>query len=247
VKNEKNAENFKIDLSFNNSPKEKIRQILLLFNIEFIVRQYKKILSQKEETENDLFFMKFPFRLFKEENWDIEHIDSYTTNAINKKEEAVEWLENAEADLEKEISVLEPKISSELRGKIQILKEVPYNPKDFDSLKGEFIKIAGEADNDVNLKNSMGNLTLLDAGTNRGYGNALFSTKRRKIIEKEKDGIFIPICTKNVFLKYFDNKGKTRTKWTEDDILYYENQIVEYLIDTESKQKFLTLNANNNE
>ena len=38
------------------------------------------------------------------------------------------------------------------------------------------------------IKDNIGNLTLLDAGTNRGYGNALFPTKRKKIIEKDELG-----------------------------------------------------------
>ena len=50
---------------------------------------------------------------------------------------------------------------------------------------------------------NISNLALLDDETNRGYGNAMFFIKRKKIIENDKQGIFVPICTKNVFLKYY--------------------------------------------
>ncbi len=43
------------------------------------------------------------------------------------------------------------------------------------------------------------------------------------------EGKFIPICTKNVFLKYFDKKGTLRTKWSNDDINNYQNFIGDIL------------------
>ncbi|MBK8448725.1 MAG: DUF1524 domain-containing protein [Saprospiraceae bacterium] len=78
-------------------------------------------------------------------------------------------------------------------------------------------------------KNNIGNLTLLDAETNRSYGNALFPTKRRIIIEKDTNGTFIPTWTKNLFLKYFDLKAGSRTKWNEPDIKKYRSIIADKL------------------
>ena len=72
--------------------------------------------------------------------------------------------------------------------------------------------------------NDISNLVLLDSGTNRGYKNAIFPAKRKFIIEKEKTGTFIPICTKNVFLKYYMNNVTQMTFWDENDRkLYFEN------------------------
>lgn len=47
------------------------------------------------------------------------------------------------------------------------------------------------------------NLTLLDQRTNRGYRNHIFPVKRNKILEKSGVESFIPLCTKNVFLKFY--------------------------------------------
>jgi hypothetical protein len=55
------------------------------------------------------------------------------------------------------------------------------------------------------------------------------------------EGKFIPICTKHVFLKYFDKKGTSRTKWGIDDIQNYQNHIGTILND------FLTIKGNSNE
>ena len=83
---------------------------------------------------------------------------------------------------------------------------------------------------------------LLDAGTNRGYGNAIFPAKRRTIIEKEsgkklnKDGnfedgaiAFVPPVTKNVFLKYYTKKIDSLTMWTQQDAGDYKENIREAL------------------
>ena len=51
--------------------------------------------------------------------------------------------------------------------------------------------------------NSIANLTLLDKDTNSKIGNNFFDTKRRELINAEKTGVYIPICTKNVFLKFY--------------------------------------------
>ena len=70
-------------------------------------------------------------------------------------------------------------------------------------------------------KDSLGNLTLLDAATNRGYGNALFPYKRKCIVDREQKGGFVPVCTRNLFLKYYsgncDAAGIDRMKWCEHD------------------------------
>lgn len=88
-------------------------------------------------------------------------------------------------------------------------------------------------------KNSLWNYTLLDASTNRSYGNAIFSAKRRIIISKDR-GILIPIpklskdqkqfilekeekttssfvppCTKHVFMKYYSPMTGDNNYWTK--------------------------------
>ena len=202
--------------------------MLLLLNIQYIIDQsiVKKSGIGESETKNIIF--KFPFKSFKEENWDVEHIDSFTQNPLSDKPTQIEWLTTAKCDLE---DVEEFKKDLKLTDRIKSFIEDDKSKESFELIQGEIIRIAGEETNDEALKNNIGNLTLLDAETNRSYGNALFPTKRRIVIEKDMNGTFIPIWTKNLFLKYFDLKSGSRTKWNESDIKDYRNIIADKLKD----------------
>ena len=211
---ENNTTTYTIDLPFENKNKQNIRELQLLFNIEYIVKQYEAV----KKTENVELFIRFPFELFKKENWDIEHIDSFTENEIKEKSTQKEWLENSMDDLADEIS-------EELKNEIQLFLDNDDKAKQFVDLKFTIVKIANEDENNEDVKNTMGNLTLLDFKTNRSYGNALFPTKRRIIIEKDTAGKFVPICTKNVFLKYFAKKVPSLKRWSNNDIVNYQNHM----------------------
>ena len=50
---------------------------------------------------------------------------------------------------------------------------------------------------------SISNLALLPAGANSALSNSAFEVKRQKILELDREGAYIPICTRQVFLKYF--------------------------------------------
>ncbi|OBX22204.1 MULTISPECIES: DUF262 domain-containing protein [Bizionia] len=212
-----------LDLSFSDKNKKTIREVLLLFNLQYMIQQSKF----------RIVLTKFPFKAFKDiidENgnhtsWDVEHIDSFNTNGLKNEKTKVEWLETALIDIKIE--------DEDLYNQINTFIKNPKSGVSFDEIYSKIIALVGESENDEEVKNNIGNLTLLDAGTNRGYGNALFPTKRRKIIEKDTLGVFIPICTKNLFLKYFDTKGTSRTQWSSEDITTYrvviEDTLTEFL------------------
>ena len=65
----------------------------------------------------------------------------------------------------------------------------------------------------------------MDRRTNRSYKNDSFKEKRRKIIKREMEGTFIPICTKNVFMKFYSNDVKGIEIWNETDRDSYFNNI----------------------
>lgn len=200
-------DNLYLDLSYHDTKKELLRKFFLLFNLEYIVR--------KSGQQNLIY--KFPFKAFKhsskkqaEASWDIEHINAATDNALEKKEDQLTWLENALAD----VPTIDENLTEIIRSFI-----AGSGTEHFEEIHRQVLALSTDEIIDDDLKNQLGNLTLLDAGTNRGYGNALYATKRRKIIEKDREGTFVPICTKNVFLKYFG--GNTRSTWTAADIKAY--------------------------
>ena len=72
-------------------------------------------------------------------------------------------------------------------------------------------------DNQMEDKNDISNLALLDSNTNRSYGNSFFPVKRKRIIENDSKGIFVPIATKNLFLKYYSKKLGEVMFWNSND------------------------------
>ncbi len=64
---------------------------------------------------------------------------------------------------------------------------------------------------------TIGNLTLLLAKINRSYKDDEFSEKRKEIIERDCIGMFIPICTKNVFMKQYSNSISNMDRWEQSD------------------------------
>lgn len=210
-----------LDISYTNGDRKFIREVLLLYNIEYIAKQ----------CEAKTLIYKFPFKTFKEirnvdgnkMSWDVEHVDSSTSNKLPNRNTRVVWLKFALEEIDDKTS------NSELIERINDFIQNEKSQQNFEELQIKIIELEKENENNEDLKNNIGNLTLLDAGTNRGYGNALFPTKRKKIIEKDKLGVFIPICTKNVFLKYFDTTGKKNVKWSDRDIFSYRNDIAETL------------------
>lgn len=191
-------------LSYVND-KELIRKLLLLFNIQYMIIHNSK---------SEHWYIRFPFDLYKKQKWDIEHINSFTTYEITKGEEQVKWIETALEDLLNLGINIEEK-DELLYADIERFKSNTVNNL-FPGIKSRIAKHAGEdVDEDEDIKNNLGNLTLLNAEINRGYGNSLFVTKRKEIINKDKEGCFIPICTKNIFLKYYDTEGSSKTIWSK--------------------------------
>ena len=155
-------------------------------------------------------------------------MDSFHTNALKKESDKIEWINTAMDDRSEDLT-------DEERNHIsQYMEDKAYDLA-IDVLK----RNAQEFEVDEDKKNSIGNLTLLDAATNRMYGNSLFCTKRRIIVERIKQGIFVPIATQYIFAKFFDQKGTNRSLWTEEDMdayhRYVYNVIVKYINNEEDE------------
>lgn len=58
---------------------------------------------------------------------------------------------------------------------------------------------------------------MLDASTNRSYGKSPFLQKRKVIIEVDAKGKFVPVCTRNVFLKVYSEEISDFDIWSEND------------------------------
>ena len=96
-------------------------------------------------------------------------------------------------------------------------------------IKWDIEHIHATADESDEADDSMGNLALLDEQTNRSYKDAPFEMKRSIIIERESKGQFVPLCTKNVFLKMYSTDLSEMDKWGEKDKIDYIKKMEETL------------------
>lgn len=226
---------YKVD----GSDKGKCKPILLFHNIQTIVNQNKNNLDNAKYQIG--VFYKFPFHLYKIEGWDVEHINSNTTNEEDDLMTQKQWLMNvylsAEETIQEKIRNFFTENNEEKRNEL------------FDEIKKHFPKTENWTPEE---KNKIWNYTLLDSSTNRSYGNAIFSGKRQVIIGKDKgmkisipkmtkDGklelikeekaksSFIPICTKQVFMKYYSSIMSDANYWTKIDAEGYKRDIEECL------------------
>ena len=86
-----------------------------------------------------------------------------------------------------------------------------------------------DADSEQDTDESLGNLTLLDRSTNRSYKNSVFPIKRARIIALDKQATFVPLCTKNVFLKYYSKQVDKMLYWGTKDSQDHQAAMVDML------------------
>ena len=192
--------------------KENIKNVLLLFNI----------ISMQMNTDSE---PRFPFDAYQNQNWDIEHIHSVTTDRAQNGKERELWLKEAKPYIDFAYGV-----PSELCAKVnEIISNEKYGDEyaqEYDDVYNKIIVFfSGEKNVEDMPINEISNLTLLDQKTNRGYGNHIFPVKRNKILEKSGIESFIPLCTKNVFLKYYSKTVSQMYLWDKHDREDYFNMM----------------------
>lgn len=215
--------NFDIEtLNYTNSKhRDLIHRVLLLMNIQTLLA-------------NEHSQSRFPFDSYKNENWDIEHVRSQTEIVLSGNE-CVDWAKFVFELYTGE--VVNAKNLPQLKGDIMNLPE-----KDkliCERLVGIIEKgISREEFNEVYLSvaksfqedkppqsHSIANLAILDSGTNRAYKNAFFPIKRMEIMKREMMGSFVPICTKNLFMKAYSRRFDKIMYWDNRDASDYLNAI----------------------
>lgn len=225
--------------------KAKIRKLLLLHNLSTVMASQE---IQQDKYELHVFY-KFPFHIFKRENWNVEHIDSATTNDLKSTKQQKAWARAA-------LCALGDKCTNKIKQQIgDLLKTLDRSKYDnFEQLYDEVKNLLPKIDElfegsegEDNERMHPWNLTLLDEGTNKAYKNSIFSVKRSFIIYKEKgyhcflgdDGevqidkkkaiAFVPPCTKQVFMKYYTPEANNLLVWGKKDSENYLKDMLEKL------------------
>ncbi|AOJ75932.1 MULTISPECIES: GmrSD restriction endonuclease domain-containing protein [Burkholderia] len=203
------------------SHRASIRRLLLLFNIASLL----------ELGDSGPWF---PFDHFKKDQWDLEHIRSVKSDMPQRVDAQKAWLGQAvEYFSEPELAAVgrtsrtcEQELAERLRA---LSAKEPFDAVAFETAFNDVID-RYDPGSDVEFDNSIGNLTLLDASTNRSYGNAIFPHKRRKLIALDKAGRFVPPCTKNAFLKYYSTKIDEMLVWSRLDAKEHQEALVSALV-----------------
>lgn len=177
----------------------RVRGILLLHNVE-------TMRNQEDKTSRFSFFQYIGTKY--RSGWDIEHIQARAEKIPEKENHRKEWLDEVKG------VIADEKLFEEIENFADLTDNEKYI-KLFDKVNGYFEQNSSLTKE--NEENMLSNLALLDASTNRGYGNEFYPIKRRTILEKDKNGVFIPVCTKKVFLKHYTGEVSNMTFWSNVD------------------------------
>lgn len=193
--------------------KTPIQRVLLLFNV----------LSVMENKDKSL---RFPFDKYKDKNitWSLEHIHAQNAVSLNTTEKRKEWLKihkEALLNIGKGEQIIDRIEELEAKNSIVGIQ--------FDTLQKEIFFLLSEEGNDSYL-DSLDNMALLNTNNNAALNNSAFEVKRRKIIEMDKEGAYIPYCTRMVFLKYYTENPTNMHFLGADDRKAYKEAIIKMLI-----------------
>jgi len=197
-------------LSYDSGAK-RLRAILLLFNIASLLA-------------NRATNSRFQFEKFKLDVWDIEHIRSVASDIPSVKYKQKAWLSNVIDYISEDNMISADERSVESASTAQSIREdasrllesAAFDNEQFEVIYKRVVSLY-DPSGDEDVDNSIGNLTLLDSSTNRSYKNAVFPIKRSRIIALDKQATFVPLCTKNAFLKYYSPKVDKMLFWEVKD------------------------------
>ncbi len=184
-----------LDLSYENKyDLPNIEKLLLLFNVESVFQNGDKS-------------MRFPFDKHKNKNggWSLEHIHAQQSEGLNTKALWNEWLDLHVQSLKNIDGTQNAALIEEIesRNKENLTEEL------FNEWFEKMIQ-ALNLDQNIDYIHMLSNMALLGSFDNSALNNSTFDVKRDKILEMDKKGDYIPICTRRVFLKYYTPSGENQ-------------------------------------
>ena len=211
------------ELSYDNDYNA-VTRILLLFNVVSLMKNNGGA--------------RFPFKEFNKQdknNWSLEHIHAQNSLKLNTQEKWKEWLGHhiesvkgmAEGEKEGEVTQLLADIHSAIKN--ERLTDVQFT-----KLADHITHLLSEENEAVEYIHSLSNMALLQASANSALSNGLFDAKRRAIIKMDSQGLYIPYCTKMVFLKYYTSEKQNKVNfhfWGAEDRKIYIEKMNEVLKD----------------
>ena len=204
-------------LALEYGDKTKVNRVLLLMNVETVRRL-------KHSSE------RYSFQQHAEGEWSLEHIHAQSAEGIERKAEQWKaWLEMhrralaslGEVDLERQ----------------DVIAQIDLLLGPGDITEAQFLKIepritkllSEQGDGSGESIHSIANLALLDCRDNSAIGNSTFAAKRHAILDRDRDGHYIPVCTRYVFLKYYSGDDPQIHFWSSLDRQAYLGEMATLL------------------
>lgn len=200
----------------------KLSRVLLLFNV----------LSTMGVSGG---LARYPFSRHKEEDWSLEHIHAQNSESIDTTDEWIVWLKE-HLLLLSEVKGGDDELVVKTKAIIEKKSELTKNT--FDEYSSAILKALSSPDDKDDELNVHGieNMALLSRNINSSLNDSAFSHKRKLVIKKDESGEYIPLCTKNVFLKYYNPEPTNFCYWDDGDRKNYVEKIRSVLTDFLPKQ-----------
>lgn len=218
-----------------------LKRVLFLYNVETTYKQGLEF---------------FPFERYKDYEWTLEHIHAQNSERIDHsiKDKWVEWFDENKKVLERlssrlpndeNLTLLISFFNNEYNRLINYKDKYTFNDvtKVFDLVLKYFNDLSAQ-EGTPTVMHGISNMALLSGSTNASIGNSVFEVKRQMIMDDDAKGYYIPLCTRKVFLKYYNKNDKNFTVqqnfyWSDKDRKHYLEDIKEVLkpyIDAENQQ-----------
>ena len=200
--------NVKLEILNYNDNAADIKNVLLLLNVLTMDKQDS--LSQQ----------RFPFHIYHQNVWSLEHIHAQKSEAVqgnideqlaNMHKELVELDKSEIPELQSHIKEILPQLTT-------LQKKESLNEEDIHTFNQLMLNFEALFSDDASSEmHEMSNMALLTSGDNAALNNSYFLSKRIKLLQLERNGAFIPPCTRNVFLKVYSPIGAPSYKWGKAD------------------------------
>ena len=235
-------------LEYNyNEDYKLLKRVLFLYNVESTYQQKMSF---------------FPFDRYKDCDWTLEHIHAQNSEKIDRslKDKWVEWFTENQKVLDRlhnrlqddnDLSQLLEYFNNEFSRLRNNKETYTFNDltKVFDRVLGYFNTLS-QQEGTPTVIHGISNMALLSGSINSSIGNSVFEVKRQMIMDKDANGEYIPLCTRKVFLKYYNKEENNFTVqqnfyWSENDRKHYLEDIKKVLrqyIDAEGPKQIVTDN-----
>lgn len=183
----------------------KTSDVLLLMNVE-------TIRSMRDSSE------RYSFRAHAAGGWSLEHIHAQNAERLKTVEQWTAWLEFHRNALTGLPGIDEAARASVL-ARIDATLAAEVTQQSFSAVEQAVIAVFSSGDDADDAEvHSIANLALLDTRDNAALNNSVFEVKRREIIRRDKEGSYIPACTRYAFLKYYTDTGNQQLHfWSPED------------------------------